>query len=447
MATARILTRYWLLFSPALLTLCSCQALGPKPASMATDAKLPASAAAAPIVAGRDGFLPHAPAKASTSDKVISSQRYPVQRARYVPAAGTPGAVTPGTLPQSMWTGDPHQGYSHGHCPHCQGSQGPFQFSQEATNLSWVPDGIACPWPKDEFLCDGGDKNDDVHVKQDWTVVGLDREDTVAHYDTLDGQTEVTKSNCVCIYAPRFAAVRKVSSPVFYEAHERIAGVEKPTKLNIHEDLDIATTAVQPEQAVAQLGVDQGIVYRDRTQGIRLDHVLSPAAARNGFLPYEDFLAIRRGEYQASEKARLAERAQAAVVWQSTQAVQVLIDNVMAVEAVGDAKVQETKTYELLGKPRLKICKIASTSEAQVGELVEFTLRFDNVGDQKIGNVTIIDSLTNRLEYVEGSANCSLKANFMTQPNDGESLVLRWEIIDPLAVNEGGIIRFVCRVR
>src|SRR5687767_5166297 len=169
MQTARY-RRWFLALSPALLAFCSCQTLGPQVAThQGTDAPSQAPA------------------------KIISKQRYQVQPAQYVP----------GTLPNSAWTGAPEAAQGHGphahsgHCPHCQGPQGPFQFSENVTNLSWVPDGIACPWPQDEFLCDGGDLNNDVHVKHDWTVVGLDREDTVAHYDTLDGQTEVTKSNCV----------------------------------------------------------------------------------------------------------------------------------------------------------------------------------------------------------------------------------------------------------
>jgi hypothetical protein len=48
---------------------------------------------------------------------------------------------------------------------------------------------------------------------------------------------------------------------------------------------------------------------------------------------------------------------------------------------------------------------------------------------------------------VEGSQSCSLKADFATELNEGESLVLRWAIIEPLKVREGGIIRFQCRVR
>ena len=42
---------------------------------------------------------------------------------------------------------------------------------------------------------------------------------------------------------------------------------------------------------------------------------------------------------------------------------------------------------------------------------------------------------------------CVASVIFMTQENDGESLVLRWELADPLKVGEGGLIRFQCRVR
>jgi uncharacterized repeat protein (TIGR01451 family) len=127
--------------------------------------------------------------------------------------------------------------------------------------------------------------------------------------------------------------------------------------------------------------------------------------------------------------------------------VQIIIDGKPAVEAKGLAEPQETVVYELFGKPRLRICKIADKSEAQVGEVITFTLRFDNVGDQPIGNVTVIDHLMPRLAYIEGSAESSLPGEFMTELQPGETTVLRWEITDPLKVNEGGIIRFQARVR
>ena len=45
-------------------------------------------------------------------------------------------------------------------------------------------------------------------------VRGLELEDTVAIYDTLDGQTKIKPSNRVCLYSPRFAAVRHVASVI-----------------------------------------------------------------------------------------------------------------------------------------------------------------------------------------------------------------------------------------
>jgi uncharacterized repeat protein (TIGR01451 family) len=314
--------------------------------------------------------------------------------------------------------------------------------------VPWKPPGIKGPWPPDEYICDGGDLNHDVYVKGDWTVVGLDQQDTVAHFDTLDGQVLVAASNCVCVYSPRFAAVRQVSSPIIYEGHERMADVVLPAKLNINEESRGPRTAMQPEQLIAQVGLDQVQRLRERTRGLLVDQATRLVLAAEAFLPHEDLVIIQRGEFEASEKARLAQRVAAAETWTLLQAPQVLIEGVAAVEARATSRPQVTYTYETFGKPCLRLCKIADKSEAKPGEIIQFTLRFDNLGEQKIGNVTIIDHLMPRLECVAGSAQSSVKATFSTQPQaPGESLVLRWEIEEPLAVNQGGIIRFQARVR
>ena len=109
---------------------------------------------------------------------------------------------------------------------------------------------------------------------------------------------------------------------------------------------------------------------------------------------------------------------------------------------------QLTYHYEMPpGKPRLRVVKVASKQNVQPGEMIGFTIRYDNVGDEQIGNVTIIDNLTSRLEYMLNTAQSSLPAKFFTQANEGDSLVLRWEVTDPLKPGQGGIVRFNCRVR
>ena len=97
--------------------------------------------------------------------------------------------------------------------------------------------------------------------------------------------------------------------------------------------------------------------------------------------------------------------------------------------------------------PCLRICKLASTHSANPGDIVEFTLRFDNVGDQPLDNVTVVDNLTTRLELVPGSGQCSKESQFYCEPNKEGSLVLRWEIGESLKPGEGGIARFKCVVR
>ena len=62
----------------------------------------------------------------------------------------------------------------------------------------------------------------------------------------------MTPSNRVPIYAPRFAAVRKVFGLEYHEAHERVAGVENPVRLNSQDSNRIVTTAIQPTQPVLE---------------------------------------------------------------------------------------------------------------------------------------------------------------------------------------------------
>jgi uncharacterized repeat protein (TIGR01451 family) len=251
----------------------------------------------------------------------------------------------------------------------------------------------------------------------------------------------------VCLYAPRFAAVRRVSGVLQHEQHERTAGVELPVSPNVSGHADVATTVLQPVEPRGQRSLVFGQSYRERTRTMGLENLQIPAMAEQDLLPYEDFLALRRGELDNAEKARLAARLEAAIVWTHDLGVQVVIDNVQAVETSGTRRPQAIYTYDLLGKPRLCIVKCASTASAKPGDVVDFTLRFENVGDQLIGNISVLDNLNTRLEYVEGSETCSLKATFSSAENDGESLVLKWDIQDPLPVGEGGVIRFQCRVR
>jgi len=418
------------LFVAALLvTCCSCQAVPPAPKATGNPLETAPAAAAAtsePAPNASRGILPPA-------DRGV-------QLAAYAPSGLPPNAWTspgdfgpaPGTIPGNSSS-----------CPSCQPAAGwPYPPT------SWRPPGISGPWPGNEYLCDGGDQGAQVEVMRDRTILGLDQEDTVAQYDTVDGRTEVEASNPVCLYAPRFAAVRQVSGLLTHEAHDRLADVALPIAPSAQEQRGVPTTVLQPVEAERYVGIDSPRAFRERTRGESMNGAQTLSKLVDRFSAHEDFRVIRNGIFDNSEKARLAERLDAALVWSENQAVQVVIDKVTAILATNDVGLQSVYRYELPpGKPRLRVVKVASKKSAQPGEDVEFTIRFDNVGDQTIGNVTLVDSLTTRLEYVPDTAQCSLEANFYTQENEGESLVLRWEIRSPLKVGEGGIVRFTCRVR
>jgi uncharacterized repeat protein (TIGR01451 family) len=301
--------------------------------------------------------------------------------------------------------------------------------------------------PNDEYLCDGGDHGLPVGVRADWTITGLEREDTVAHYDTIDGRTIVTPSNKLCIYAPRFAAVRQVVNPVGYNRYDAAGGALQQIGAAPLDESEEATTSVAELEPTIDRTKQPPSLLRERQQGGELARDRRAAEIIGSLAPYANLEIIRSGTLTGEDRVRLARASLAALTWTSDQAAQVIIDRRRAQALVS---LQSPGTiYHLFeaNNPKLRLCKLASKGAAIPGEEVEFTLRFDNIGDRVIGNVTIVDNLTTRLEYVPDSQKSSLEANFLTTPNEGDSLVLRWEIVEPLQPGQGGVLQFRARVR
>jgi len=311
----------------------------------------------------------------------------------------------------------------------------------------FIPPGIKGPWPMDEYLHDGGDAYEPVGVSPEWRVQGLNPEDTVAHYDTLDGRTLVEQSNCQYVYSPRFSSVRSVVTLVSNDLITGPNNYVKPVRIGRFEERAVVRTNVEQLQPVGKTAkIRPGLYHRDQRDGV-ISYNLLPSVARLALLPYENVSVIRSGAMQSADKARLAESIQSAIIWTKDEGVRVFLDKTRAVEQTGDVRAQAVFVVQEPEYARLRICKLASTPAALPGEFVEFTLRYDNVGDQVLGNIVLLDSLTTRLEYVDGSATSTRKAFFSTERNDAESLVLRWEIDEPLQPGDGGIARFRCRVR
>jgi uncharacterized repeat protein (TIGR01451 family) len=97
-------------------------------------------------------------------------------------------------------------------------------------------------------------------------------------------------------------------------------------------------------------------------------------------------------------------------------------------------------------KPLLLI-KWPDRCAAHIGDVVTFFLKYSNHGGQPITDVAVEDSLTTRLEYVEGSARSDRDASFTTRTNEAGSRLLRWEIGGRLLPGQSGVVSFQVRVR
>jgi uncharacterized repeat protein (TIGR01451 family) len=358
------------------------------------------------------------------------------------PSWGSENGAPP-ALPYSAYTGAPGQ-------PEVAGPQGaPNEIALPyAVSGPWAPPGISQPWPKDEYLADGGDSGVPVGATAEGQIRGLKAQDTVAQYETLDGRTLVEPSNRVYLYSPRFRAVRQVVSVQQNDQFEGSVGIHQPQRLAAQQDLRTPWSNKQNVQTERQLGQKSLTTFRTRQWDGVMSSAIGPRGFQDAFLPYENLAVIRTGKFEMAEMGWLARGVTAAIAWSHTQAVQVILDRKAATAVVQNEKAETIFSVdEPPARPKLRVIKVASTPFAEPGDTVDFTIRFDNVGNQVVGNVTILDNLTTRLEYVPDSAQASVPANFSTQGNEAGSLVLRWEITDPVQPGKGGILRFRCRVR
>lgn len=300
----------------------------------------------------------------------------------------------------------------------------------------------------DEYVYDGSDREKRIQVDGDWNVYGLDTEDTFGHFDTLDGKRLVSPSNRVAIYAPRFSAVRRVDNLHKSERTAIVNQFKKQEGSVLSRSTDFSSTTKQNVAIKSNQQSQQAFGFSEQTRGVVSDNVMTLRKASKSFRPYENLDLIRWGRFSKSQTARLQAGLLAARSWADNLGLQVHSDKVQPVIVNDALSLQQVVVVETDDDNAiLRVVKVASKVAAGPGEEVEFTIRFDNLSARKIGNVTLIDNLTTRLRYIPDSAECSLKGKFIQRENDGGSLMLRWEIDQPLPSGKGGVIRFKCLVK
>ncbi|MGO8688049.1 MAG: DUF11 domain-containing protein [Thermoguttaceae bacterium] len=349
------------------------------------------------------------------------------------------------TLPRGAFTGEPAAATAAAPAGPPGMEQGvPMPYTPTGP---WSPPGIAGPWPADEYLRDGGHLGPPVTTGNRGEVRGLQMEDTVVQFQTADGQTRVQPSNPVFMYAPRFGAVRQVVNVDDEVQIDRLTSVHQPLKLSTPTVEQMVGAKQENLQVGDDISARPAGSFRTEQAFGTVSIALGPQSFQDRFKAYENLAVIRHGMLIESETAWLSRASDAAAVWTHKQSAQVILERRAAMAETGTEKGAAVYTLRSPENPRLRIVKVASTAFAEPGDEVDFTIRFDNVGDQTIHNVAILDSLSTRLEYIPDSAQCSRKAQFSSQRNEGDSLLIRCQLTDPLKAGEGGVIRFHCRVR
>ncbi len=249
---------------------------------------------------------------------------------------------------------------------------------------------------EEECLHDGGDRGPCVGIDGCGKLQGLDPEDTVAEYRDCSGRRRIAVSNRVCICVPRFAVLRTETQ------------------------LDLARLVLGP--------LDVGLVKAQ----LQLEGLLTP-------LPYEQFK--QPNQLIGSLRPSAAEVLITTAVVGRVEGLEVVTAQLKMADVTGVCQPPEAPEKPLV------LCKWSDRMEAQVGDVLTFTIRYSNHGGKPIADVVVSDSLTGRLEYVPGSAKGSRNAVFTTQPNESGSTILRWAIAGRLLPGESGTVSFQARVR
>ncbi len=299
----------------------------------------------------------------------------------------------------------------------------------------------------DEYLCDGGDRGYPFHYESSERA-GLETEDTIAEYFDAQGKKHAKPSSRVCIYAPKFAAVRSMSSSLVAEdlayaagTHHgiRSAGIE--THLELAEDAQ-RTVLDRIDRRSRASGVEAQAFNADLTQRQGL------AAHQDLFAAYQNTLFVTTGRFRQADAAILAYAAQAAGMWTRDRNPQIYANDERGMEYRALFQANETIGIEESDRPGdLRIVKLADKQVAMPGDRIKFTIRFDNVGGQELYGVKIIDNLTPRLRYVDRSADSDHEGQLNIDDNGEGSEILEFVLDQPLRGGTGGVITFECEVR
>lgn len=296
------------------------------------------------------------------------------------------------------------------------------------------------------LVCDGGDACKPAQAVGADQLRNLTAGDTVARFRPADEMPDATEvrlvaSNCACVFAPRFGAVREVTRPLEDARPEGPRGLSLDAGVELEEVLQPVCGKTQNLALEAARKALPGVAVQER---------LGPLAVDQGDLPREDDGVegpVARVADQTPELERLRQRPlvqvgfDVPIAWTCIKAANVLVND-QAAEVVAVHRGTATLRFEEPGRAELTLCKRAGSDTARPGEELDFTIFMLNSGDRPLTAVVLADALPARLRYIPDSAAASVPADFVTETGDDGSVVLTWRLQETLRPGESGFVRF-----
>ena len=251
-----------------------------------------------------------------------------------------------------------------------------------------------------ECLHDGGDLNNNLGIGKENRVYGLNPSDSAIEFNTPAGK-KVVPSNRVCICIPRYAAQRVEIAPI---GHHGFRGPE----IRVQAAMQRMLVHKLPSGAVMRIEQPIGSTGRLRPSGLL-------------------------AETYPLTKDTFTGRIAAVANFKGTQVA---------------AQVREPEDITVSPDCTLVLMKrMDPPNPKQIGEIVTFFLSYRNTTLQPMTDVVISDSLTGRLEYVEGSARSDRATTFTSAANEAGSLLLRWSVDEKLLPGQSGVVSFRAKIR
>jgi uncharacterized repeat protein (TIGR01451 family) len=302
-------------------------------------------------------------------------------------------------------------------------------------------------FPRDEFLCDGGDAGEPAHFGPLGGVRGIEPRDSVVTFQA-DDRPRVLPTNRVCIYAPRFAVVRAA-----------IGANQNKTVVNLVESdyLQNHTTILAKQTAKKFTLTEMAELARHRSRASNLQsRQFAGEKTEIRVLQGYDVPTHVAGHIEVRTAAIAKQKQKGNLFREKLKAEGIKTAESAVVTGIAEGAGQQVmawKPQEMAGvevppnKPGLMVLKQVDTSEAEPGDVVTYTIRYRNMGNVPIRSVSVTDNLLPRLEYVTGSTLGPAGTVFSSRENTAGSTELRWDLPEAVAPGQDGYVLFKAKVR